>query len=595
MANHETNQHNTSGRTPRILDEGDTSAMPAAGLLAELRVEDGQHVGTRMVLSSGTCVVGRSSESDFCLRRSAGVSRRHCKVVFEDGHFVVYDLESRNGTVVNGELVQRAVLHDGDLLELGTERMRFVITGDALPRPPKQPGARNAAASASLATNAPNIWNAPPLPPRSTSKPADDVATRHVEPMRRSDTQNTNSPTPTHNKHASATGAVMTQELGVLERKREDAMPTVQLPAQRLQLPNNDVGSIPAPQAPTRVVSETNSRTAKPVEKVADKAAKPAVLDQIDKQQRHADSPIVNLDDTFDENAEILQERDLLSLPSAAPPKPPTSSTPRALQLDQPIPTASRGVYESPYVTVQAQPKPWGPILAVAGVAVATIALVAWMTNSDDKKDKTDKTDKTDTVAQTAQIARIAQQNDATPAPTAASAPTMVPTPTAAPVVIPTPAPVAAPTPAPVAAPTPAPAPVAVPTPAPIAAPTTRTATTSVRATTSGKVSKIQVQVGERVNVGAALLSIETTTTGGNSRKASALKQEIAELEAAVRGGNDMAKDDLASARSELKKLEKTQTIAVRADKAGTVAEINVRNGANINSGAVVVKINEAP
>lgn len=589
MANHETNQHNTSGRTPRILDEGDTSAMPAAGLLAELRVEDGQHVGTRMVLSSGTCVVGRSSESDFCLRRSAGVSRRHCKVVFEDGHFVVYDLESRNGTVVNGELVQRAVLHDGDLLELGTERMRFVITGDALPRPPKQPGARNTAASASLATNSPNIWNAPPLPPRSTSKPADDVAARSVEPPRRGDTQNTQNPAPTHNKHASATGAVMTQELGVLERKREDAMPTVQLPAQRLQLPDNDVGSIPAPQAPVRAASETNSRTAKPVEKAAEKPAKPAVLDQIEKQQRRAETPIVNLDDTFDENAEILQERDLLSLPSAAPPKPPVSSTPRALQLDQPIPTASRGVYESPYVTVQAQPKPWGPILAVAGVAVATIALVAWMTNSDDKPNTQQK-------PQVAQNTQNVQNNAVpVPAPAAVPTPTTNTAPSAVPTTAPAPAPVAVPTPAPVAAPVPAPTPVAVPTPAPAPAPATRAATTSVRATTSGKVSKIQVQVGERVAAGAALLSIETTTTGGNSRKANALKQEIAELEAAVRGGNTMAKDDLASARSELKKLEKTQTIAVRADKAGTVAEINVRNGATVNSGAVVVKINEAP
>lgn len=64
-------------------------------------------------------VIGRGAESDLCFS-SPRVSRRHCIVRPAGGSEAeVEDLGSSNGTFVNGERVQRHMLHDGDTIEVG--------------------------------------------------------------------------------------------------------------------------------------------------------------------------------------------------------------------------------------------------------------------------------------------------------------------------------------------------------------------------------------------------------------------------------------------------------------------------------------------
>ena len=53
------------------------------------------------------------------------VSRRHARLVFRDGHWVIQDLESTNGTRVNGVRVGRCELHPGDHVDVGDERLRI--------------------------------------------------------------------------------------------------------------------------------------------------------------------------------------------------------------------------------------------------------------------------------------------------------------------------------------------------------------------------------------------------------------------------------------------------------------------------------------
>lgn len=94
---------------------------------AELVVVSGQYKGKSVPLGAGTCVIGRSSECELCLKGVEGASRRHCKVQYLGNRFVVIDLESRNGTVVNGEAVDRKVLEQGDRIEIGEEVIQFVV------------------------------------------------------------------------------------------------------------------------------------------------------------------------------------------------------------------------------------------------------------------------------------------------------------------------------------------------------------------------------------------------------------------------------------------------------------------------------------
>jgi pSer/pThr/pTyr-binding forkhead associated (FHA) protein/biotin carboxyl carrier protein len=107
-------------------DAARAAASEALGALGELRVETGALKNKVVPLGVGTTVVGRSSKCEICLRKSAGVSRRHCKFQFVDGVFVVIDLESRNGTLVNGVPVTRHVLAHNDVVEVSEERIRFV-------------------------------------------------------------------------------------------------------------------------------------------------------------------------------------------------------------------------------------------------------------------------------------------------------------------------------------------------------------------------------------------------------------------------------------------------------------------------------------
>jgi hypothetical protein len=69
-------------------------------------------------------VIGRHDACDVVLTNPT-VSRRHALLVFRDGSWVLRDLESTNGTVVNRVRVGRCELRPGDLLLLGDEQLRI--------------------------------------------------------------------------------------------------------------------------------------------------------------------------------------------------------------------------------------------------------------------------------------------------------------------------------------------------------------------------------------------------------------------------------------------------------------------------------------
>src|SRR5207248_9048562 len=64
-------------------------------------------------------IVGRHSEADVRLALP-DVSRRHCRLVFEDGHWKVIDLNSLNGVYVNDERMHEATVYDGDRIRVGS-------------------------------------------------------------------------------------------------------------------------------------------------------------------------------------------------------------------------------------------------------------------------------------------------------------------------------------------------------------------------------------------------------------------------------------------------------------------------------------------
>ena len=70
-------------------------------------------------LASGTPkTIGRGPLADFVVD-AALMSRVHCRLLATDAALTIEDLNSTNGTFVNGRRVSRAQLTEGDHLRLG--------------------------------------------------------------------------------------------------------------------------------------------------------------------------------------------------------------------------------------------------------------------------------------------------------------------------------------------------------------------------------------------------------------------------------------------------------------------------------------------
>jgi two-component system, cell cycle response regulator len=112
------------------IDEGETTSITMladlqalkqqpATLSAYLIVLQGASVGAMFKLDGPESTIGRGSSSQVRLQDD-GISRRHARIVRIGSDVYVEDLESANGTIVNGERVARAALKDGDKIRIGS-------------------------------------------------------------------------------------------------------------------------------------------------------------------------------------------------------------------------------------------------------------------------------------------------------------------------------------------------------------------------------------------------------------------------------------------------------------------------------------------
>lgn len=90
-----------------------------------LVVRKGPEVGERFYLDRPRLVVGRDPASDIFLN-DITVSREHAVLDVHPGEVNVSDAGSLNGTYVNGVSVDRAVLRNGDQLQVGRFQMVFL-------------------------------------------------------------------------------------------------------------------------------------------------------------------------------------------------------------------------------------------------------------------------------------------------------------------------------------------------------------------------------------------------------------------------------------------------------------------------------------
>ncbi len=80
--------------------------------------------GDRIVLGEESLTIGRLPSCDIPVP-DPNVSRKHAEIRPSGAGYVVVDLGSTNGTRVNGATVNERKLSDGDVIAVGTTRLRF--------------------------------------------------------------------------------------------------------------------------------------------------------------------------------------------------------------------------------------------------------------------------------------------------------------------------------------------------------------------------------------------------------------------------------------------------------------------------------------
>jgi DNA-binding NtrC family response regulator len=110
--------------------DGNARLPPGAVRRFRLTVVEGPKAGLSWESSSDRCSIGFHPSNDLVVE-DATVSRFHCEVrVGEDGARV-RDLDSRNGTVVDGVRVADGFLRGGSLLKLGRVGLRFEFSSES--------------------------------------------------------------------------------------------------------------------------------------------------------------------------------------------------------------------------------------------------------------------------------------------------------------------------------------------------------------------------------------------------------------------------------------------------------------------------------
>jgi pSer/pThr/pTyr-binding forkhead associated (FHA) protein len=78
-------------------------------------------------LDSEETLIGRNPTTDITLL-DEGISREHALVHYDQNmdRYTVEDLQSTNGTKVNGKRIRSVELHPGDTLQIGSTLFEFV-------------------------------------------------------------------------------------------------------------------------------------------------------------------------------------------------------------------------------------------------------------------------------------------------------------------------------------------------------------------------------------------------------------------------------------------------------------------------------------
>ena len=93
--------------------------------MATLRIQHGNTLVMKCELSQDITVLGRNPDCDIVLKDPA-ISHEHARVVEINGEYLLHDAGSTNGVYVNGLKINKTVLRDLDVIEIGGHSLKFI-------------------------------------------------------------------------------------------------------------------------------------------------------------------------------------------------------------------------------------------------------------------------------------------------------------------------------------------------------------------------------------------------------------------------------------------------------------------------------------
>ncbi|TWT87157.1 Glycogen accumulation regulator GarA [Pseudobythopirellula maris] len=95
---------------------------------AWLLMRKGPLAGKQFILFKDTTVLGSSPKADVYLFKDDAIEPRHAQIINRGGRFEIEDCDTPDGTYVNGVMVRRHVLQNGDQIVLGKTLLEFSVT-----------------------------------------------------------------------------------------------------------------------------------------------------------------------------------------------------------------------------------------------------------------------------------------------------------------------------------------------------------------------------------------------------------------------------------------------------------------------------------
>lgn len=118
--------------------------------MAFLKIIGGDRDGEQFEIDRDEAIIGRTPDCFISIDDPA-VSGRHCAVIREENRYILRDLESTNGTSMNGTRIREAQLSAGDIISIGS--VQVMLDGDDIDglNPPVTPTVKRNGGEAPIA------------------------------------------------------------------------------------------------------------------------------------------------------------------------------------------------------------------------------------------------------------------------------------------------------------------------------------------------------------------------------------------------------------------------------------------------------------